>query len=510
MRTLAACLAILALTITTSCDPEDGAGPDGGSGTEPPADASTGSSTDGAPPAVNPDQPDGEITGPLGDGGSGSGSGTPCTLPTGSGTTHAGTISADETWTAADSPHVVTSDVHIPEVTVTIEPCAVVRLRKGVIIDMGGGSAGQDGELIAHGEYDGTTRRPILFERDDEAEPWGSLRVFPSGMVDLEHVDLIGGGDHDTAVSSGGTLVAEGAGGNVGLTRNVRVVDVVIESSAGFGVNLRARAAFTDNSDSLIIRGSGNVAPPGNVDTRYPIYVAGAAFSTIPSGSLTGNARDEIFVAQTGTMHDPAVTFHERGIPYRLESHFGLWPEAGSQTGMSTLTIEAGVVIRFTSSPGSITSMTLGSLDLPVRLIARGTPQAPIVLTTAADAPAAGDWGGVEWFAGAATGNVMSNVKIEYAGGDSGNGSHGCGPGDNDAALFIGDWVPDEPFIEGCTFSDSAGGGIVFGWWSDPTGLETLLAVQNTFEDIGNGCEVSQHASATGGCPTPGVDDCYP
>jgi hypothetical protein len=370
-------------------------------------------------------------------------------------------------------------------------------------------AAGQRGELVAHGEYAGTTRRAIVFERAD-AEPWGSLRAFPDGLIDLEQVDLRGGGDHDTAVSNGGTLVAEGVGGDDGLTRNVRVVDVRIEGSAGFGVNLQARAAFTDNSDSLTIRGAGSVPSPTNVVTDYPLYVTGAAFSTIPSGSYTGNARDEIFVASAGSMKDTMVRFSERGIPYRFESHFGLQPAAAG--GLSTLMIEAGTVIRFASSP-NVWSMTLGSIGSmtddfwPVQVIANGTPEAPIVLTSADANPAAGTWGGVEWHAGPATGSVLSNVHIEYAGGDAGNSGFGCGPVDNDAALFIGDWVPSEPFIEGCTFSDSAGGGIVCGWTSDTEGPCELFAVQNTFEGVGT-CAVSKAAEPD--CASPRVDECWP
>jgi hypothetical protein len=517
MRTLVVCLSLLATTVLGSCDPADDSSSGGDPEDAPAVDASSSPHADAAAPDADLPGTDGG-SGPLADSGFAPDSGTsvapgpPCPSPSGSGATHAGSVTADETWTAADSPHVVTSALHVTGATVTIEPCAVVRLRPGVIVDMRANAAGQSGELVAHGEYVGTTRRPIVFDRDDAAQPWGSLRAFSDGRIDLEHVDLKGGGDHATAVSNGGTLIAEGVGGNDGLTRNVRVVDVVIEDSAGFGVNLQGRAAFTDNSDSLTIRGAGSVPPPGNIDTRYPVYVTGAALSTIPSGSYTGNARDELFVAGTGTMNDAMVRFGERGVPYRLESHFGLQPMA--MGGLSTLVIEAGTVIRFATS-SNVWSMTLGSVGSaanavwPVRVIANGTPQAPIVLTSADASPVAGSWGGVEWHAGPATGNVMSNVRIEFAGGDGGNSVFGCGPGDNDAALFIGKWVPSEPFIEGCTFSDSAGGGIVCGWSSDDAGPCALFAVQNTFEDIGNDCDVSYPADGNGGCPTPGMDDCY-
>src|SRR2546430_1634308 len=54
-------------------------------------------------------------------------SGADCVTPSGSGTPHAGTIAQDETWTAAASPHLISSDIGI-RARVTIEACAVVRV----------------------------------------------------------------------------------------------------------------------------------------------------------------------------------------------------------------------------------------------------------------------------------------------------------------------------------------------------------------------------------------------
>ncbi|HET6282573.1 MAG TPA: hypothetical protein VFH73_16535, partial [Polyangia bacterium] len=65
-----------------------------------------------------------------------------CPALTGPGVKHAGTISANETWTAADSPHVVTSALDVVGATLTIEPCAVVRVKEGFTISFGGGNPG--------------------------------------------------------------------------------------------------------------------------------------------------------------------------------------------------------------------------------------------------------------------------------------------------------------------------------------------------------------------------------
>src|SRR5688500_9266647 len=92
-----------------------------------------------------------------GSGGSGRGGGgnigiqSECTSQTGrAGTMHQGVISANETWTEKDSPHIITFDLYIDEATLTIEPCAEVRIREGYTITVGG-TSGMPSALVAHG-----------------------------------------------------------------------------------------------------------------------------------------------------------------------------------------------------------------------------------------------------------------------------------------------------------------------------------------------------------------------
>src|SRR5689334_22792551 len=73
-----------------------------------------------------------------------------CPHLTGSGTMHTGAIATAETWTAADSPHIIPSDTSI-RATVTLEACAVVRIADSKTLEIRGGT------LIANGEPD----RPV-------------------------------------------------------------------------------------------------------------------------------------------------------------------------------------------------------------------------------------------------------------------------------------------------------------------------------------------------------------
>jgi hypothetical protein len=425
-----------------------------------------------------------------------------CPVQNGEGTEHKGTIAADETWTAADGPHVVTFHLDVPASTLTIEKCATVRIGPGFHVQIGE-TSGDAAAIVVRGEVDA----PVTFERAEDDAPWGSIRVFPTGRLDLEHATLRGGGDPLTAQSNGGIIVATGPGGNTGVTEAVRVAHVSVQDSAGFGVNFQGRAVFSEDSTDLEISGSGAMPSSGGVDTSFPIYVDGTALSTIPPGDFTGNALDEILVASVGNLRDESVTFRERGVPYRMLAGFSMGPEETLADGaLSTLTIEAGVTLRFSNgAPGNTWALGLGTSNggLPeniaaVRLIAHGTEDAPIVLTSAEEPPAPGDWAGIEWHGGPPDGNVMRYVHVEYAGGDSGTQGFGCGEPDNDAALIFRNWRPDDVFIEASTFSDSAGGGIVSGWNSDDEGPNFS---GNSFTGISNGCDVSRWADADGSCP---------
>jgi hypothetical protein len=434
-----------------------------------------------------------------------------CPPPTGPGTMHDTTISADETWTAAASPHIVTFNISVQNATLTIEPCAVVQIRKGFTITVGA-TSGPTAALVAHGESvdvpgQAAVIRGITFERADATMPWGSLRAFPTGRIDFEHVHLSGGADPDTAQNLGGTIIGAGPGGNTGTTPNVRLVDVTVESSAGFGVNLLGRSVFSPDSTRVTITGAG-MTPGTSTLARYPLSVEGPAVSTIPSGTYTGNAIDAIRLANATSLLDANILFPLRGVPYHVENSFSMSPQTSVQAGgLSTLTIEAGVTIKFSNGgPANIWSMTLGSSNgmlpvniFPVRVIAQGTASQPIVLTSSAPTPAAGDWGGIEWRGGPAAGNVMSHVHIEYAGGDSGTAGFGCGEADNDAALIIANWRPDDVFLTDSTISNSATGGIVSGWQTDLNGPN--LVGNNSFTNVAR-CRVSRWRDDNGTCPS--------
>ncbi|HET6279551.1 MAG TPA: hypothetical protein VFH73_01240, partial [Polyangia bacterium] len=406
----------------------------------------------------------------------------------------------------ADSPHVVTSALDVVGATLTIEPCAVVRVKEGFTISFGGGNPGDPAaKLVAHGTFDGTTRRPVIVTSDDETKYWGTLAFAKTGSADLEQVILRHAGNPSTiAQNLGGALMIMGDSNGKAPTPTVRAKSLLIDGSASLGINIQRSGGFTPDSEDVSVQNSGNRSPMANPDTTYPVYVQTPSVQTIPPGSYAGNLRDAILVHNPSNL-DGDETFHDRGVPYRIRDGFSISPSKSvADGGLATLTIDPGVTLKLLKAPGNDWGIGLGASngDLQeniwaTRLIAAGTSDKPILITSDADVPAPGDWSGIHWHGGPATGNVMNHVTVDYAGGRSLTERFGCGPVSNDAALIFANWNPRETFIHSCTFAHSRGGAIVSGWHSDSG---PNLRSDNMFLDIAIACEVSEPVP-TAGCP---------
>ncbi|MFO0658532.1 MAG: hypothetical protein U0165_01670 [Polyangiaceae bacterium] len=411
-----------------------------------------------------------------------------CPTPSGTGTEHSGTITEDETWTAAGSPHRVTFNLTILA-NVTIEPCAVVIVSPGMIIDVGSNT--DVGKLIAHGSaqlVNGAREvKPVVFDAEDPATPWTQLAVRPKGTIDLSIAALLNGGAETTG-EQGALLVNGVAGGTVDdvVTKSALIDRVLIQKSATYGINLEAWGTFADGSKDLWIRNSGSEKYP------FPIRLEAGIASTLPQGlTATGNVKDEILISSSKTfMHDD--TFVNRGLPYHQR---GTLYVAGSQDGPDvTLTIEPGVTLGFETEVSS--GMYIGSSDSRRGvLVAEGTQDAPVVFTSALDTKSAGDWMGLYFHAIPSSGNHITNARIEYAGAENGSSGFGCGPGDNDGAVFVHGWgpeekAPDSAFIDHTTFDNIAGSTVIVSAWIDDSGPSFFET--NTFGANTPDCKVSK------------------
>lgn len=397
-----------------------------------------------------------------------------CPTPTGAGTVHTGKIiTADETWTAAESPHVVTFGQQVNKgATLTIEPCAVVRVQGGYDFVV-------QGKLVAAG----TSDKPIRIVADDPAKPWGRLAVSAPGALTLAWVTLEGGGSE----ASGGYGAIEARGDQMLPAQPIVSVDhVTVKGSDGFGVSLRAGGGFTADSHDLVVTGAKKAA------ARLHARLAGS----IPSGIYTGNAVDA-FAVETdayGNVEVEDVVFHARGVPYRVTGEIKV-------SGERTLTLEPGVTLDFTAGETAGIFIDAGSSATPAKgsLVAVGTAEQPIVFTSSS--AKAGAWRGLVFGNLPTSKNRLEWARIEYAGGVSRANSYHCDPDGSfsdseDAALTVFG-PPTSAFLKNSTISDSASLGVNLAY----SGAAVDFMPSNTFTRVAS-CKQSTPRSATGACPT--------
>lgn len=422
-----------------------------------------------------------------------------CAAPSGDGTDVPNTIDADETWTVAGSPYRISGTLYLTG-TLTLEPCVVVQLDEDAAILVGNDPA--PGAIVAHGtstpSAGGSVEKRIRFERLVSDAPWNSLSVDTTGQLDFEYVTLDGGG----STSGGdGAIVAYGVDPQGDATASLRLVQTTVSGSATYGINLRGRAAFSDDSSGVSVVDSGGDAAP------YPIYVeAGAAFSLPSPLTLSGNAVDEVLVHPFAPVFED--TFPARGVPLRVDGAIYLQDDVG-KTGIATLTLEPGLDLRFEGQSSCV--YVGGDSERLGRIVAEGTAAAPIKLRSAKNPAEPGDWLGLYYRYPSPTGQVLSYVTIADAGAPSGAQGFGCGPIENNASLLLLTDLPVEPFLDHCTIENAGGDTQMLLGWSDDTDAKATAQsffATTTFAASPD-CRVSFPRDTSNACPGNDTDqDC--
>lgn len=433
-----------------------------------------------------PDSASTTDSGPGPDAGTDSAIANECTTPTGGPTEH-GTNIANETWTAAASPHIVRFDSAVTG-TLTIEPCAEVLIAPNITLQVV-----STGKLVAEGK----ASKRIHVGAVDSSKPFLRIQAGGGGTMRFAYATIDGGGDPSNALLYGtGMLFAQGVDQTMPTQPTLFVDHVSVLGSKSSGVVLIDGAGFAAGSQDLTISGA----------KSFPLSVWSRAIGTVPSGTYTGNAIDEIMIPGGGgaeAVHEDA-TMRNRGVPYRIgnDSTFGYFTierQAPSTPGLATLTIEAGVKLRV--KKGGLVQVQRFTGDSPAQgaLIVNGTAAEPVVFTSAEASPAPGDWLGI-WFGMVpAPSNKIDHARVEYAGGETGSGSAACNtPGSNTAGIRIYG-LPSGAFVTNTTIAFSGGHGIDRGWRNDakPDFLPT-----NTFTNIAR-CRQSYPSDTTGACPDP-------
>lgn len=369
----------------------------------------------------------------------------------------------------------VTPDATTPSASLHIDPGVTLELGKDANLVV----SDQGGKL----ETAGTSQKVVKIQRSG-ADPWGEVLINGPATGSLSYTTLDGGGN-DTVTYAGASLVAYGEN-QPPLQPILKVFHVTVQGSKGRGVMVDRYAAFTSDSTSLTVSGSG----ANSTTYTRPLMIGAHALTSVPDGTYTGNTVAQIYVdANSGAELDKDITVHDRGVPYYLDQ--GLTVDQGTQTTAPKLTLEAGTQMLFdpgANSPGNLfLDVYAGSLEVD------GTAQKPVVLGSAAATPAPGDWVGVDFDAKAAAfTQKIDHASIEYAGAGSGAGSWTCDPTvggttlpENAGVLILG-WAPSSEFVTNTHIKQSGGHGILRGW-DLSQGPATSFLPTNTFDLAKNG-----------------------
>src|SRR5438067_3869946 len=175
------------------------------------------------------------VNGSDGGGGSGGDAGSSdCVEPTGAGTRH-GSISQDETWTAADSPHIIPFDINV-YATLTLEPCTEVKVAGGATI-----SVGANGRIAAKG----IAGRPVAFVPLDPTTAWAQIRALDGGTLDLEYTGLVGGGNPLNFSPPLAATLDIRADQSLPPAEVLHADHLLIQNSASNGIYLRESGGFS-------------------------------------------------------------------------------------------------------------------------------------------------------------------------------------------------------------------------------------------------------------------------
>jgi hypothetical protein len=458
-------------------------GSDDGKRVAPGDGGSAGEAVAGAAGAPEPASGGASGEAPVAAGGEGGAAPLGCLEPTMGPTTVTADITEPTTWTADGSPYELMNPISVRDALI-IEPCVQVLLPGGAVVTV------RDQGSI---EGIGTEAQPIYIGPLDAAEPFGQLRTW--GLpVTLAYTTIEGGGDLGNIVDESRTMIEAQGLDSQGPTQEVLTFDhVTVRGSLGIGIRLYDGAGFGAGSGDLIV----------TENETFPVSMWGRAMGTLPTGDYTGNAEDAIFIVgmdagQQNVIED--ATMFNRGVPYQVGNVSGsvsarLQVGADAPDPAPLLTIEPGVTVYF--GPEGRLAVVRGALS------AVGSAAEPITLTSAAAAPAAGDWWGVYFIETPDARSELDHVVVEYAGGLSQTGSYSCIYDDNlnpDAAIrFLGEDPPAGQIVTNTTIIESARDAFDRGW----VGAEIDFTPSNTFQGVTRCLQTFPRPEPPGVCPDP-------
>ncbi|OOP56217.1 MAG: hypothetical protein AYP45_10255 [Candidatus Brocadia carolinensis] len=339
---------------------------------------------------------------------------------------HSNNIASDETWYAADNPHIVTTAIHVySNATLTIEKGCVVKFDGTAGFYIGYYSAAALNAV-------GTEDAPITFT-SNTASPapadWRGIVFFNStvdGSTILDYCTVEYGG-YDAYNS------------NINCNNSSPTIqNCTIRHSDGYGINCDDVSAPTLTNNTI----SNNAI--------FPITLPCALLdSNVTGNSGSGNGTDAIEVRGGG------ITSNRTWIPQPF--YFNV---TGSihVFGDATLTIPPGSLVEFNVGTG----LYIGYYSRGI-LNAVGTNVNPITFTSHAATPAPGNWEGIVFFNSTDdVATIMDYCVVQYGGYGGYDSNINC----NNAS----------PTIQNCTIWQSDGYGIYCDNVSAPTLTNNIIS----------------------------------
>ncbi|MCI5188334.1 MAG: right-handed parallel beta-helix repeat-containing protein [Candidatus Electrothrix sp. AS4_5] len=307
-------------------------------------------------------------------------------------TTHSGTIVADETWTPAGNPHIITGTLTIAAdppngATLVIQPGVEVRFEQGASIEVGANNA--PGTLIA----EGTASSGILFTSNQatKTKGWWKYIRFNQQAVNcrMSFCTVEYGGIYNTSYKYGGNLVID-----IAEDAPVSLNNCTIQSSFSHGVCFLGSGLvhFSDNTIT------------GNDYYGIRMY-ADQVRGIENSNKLAGNTLGGVYVI-TSTVKNDAL-WHKLDTPYILRNI----TVASQSAEPAVLTIEAGTELRFAEEGGIV----IGDTDQPGKLVAQGQADKLIIFTSNQTEKTKGWWNHLR-FTETDAGSILAHCTVEYGG----------------------------------------------------------------------------------------------
>lgn len=448
-----------------------------------------------------------------------------CADPTGAGMIHDKDITATETWTTFDSPHIVKGTLKVGSdsglATLNIDGCAVVRFEAGAGLEIA--AAGKRGALYAAGidnyhpiTFTGTEQKPghwkgIYFGTGDGKTDDSANSKFIG--VNIEYAGGPAGRAADAA------LYLEGTGKPSGFNIKLDADGLNIQSSAKYGLYTTKGARLKGTGKS------GNFMKNGGRPARVEADMVG----DLPTGDYTMGNKDpgievqgtdgvcscdttEIGACAEGLCVRTSTNWGYRGAPYVVKGQIHV-----GATGMLPVILTVNPLTTFLMTAGSgfevgVDTQLKGALRL------QGDPSNPVVLKPDMMGAAAGHWVGVvygpysDW---EGTGSRIQYVTIEGAGKATKRPTAmgACGSASippNQGAIIFNRFDPKNKFlpsfdpvkfqdIKNTKVCNCAGHAIVRAWDSDvdPPDFSTAAKMNDL---TGETCDPMKKMKTVAGC----------